>query len=234
VQVGQVTTSTVTANAEIVEPLGVRRYNYSNAVNYANQWVTSGGQKRNSSYPNFTDNDCTNFTSQVALAGGISMQGNGTCRYEANFAEWYVMRSSSPWYWPCVGSNSSWAWSTSWSAVGDFRYYMRDKAQAYVEAYPANNESVALLISRARTGDFIQYDVRSCTSSSCPWVPTHGTVVVERKNNGGYYTNDILLNDHSGGSNGNDNVKTKLRDKYQTWVNGQLTNLRRIVWIKMP
>ncbi len=40
-------------------------YNRTNAVRYANDWVQSGGKKRNSAYPDFSDHggDCTNFIS---------------------------------------------------------------------------------------------------------------------------------------------------------------------------
>ncbi|MFV9505622.1 MAG: amidase domain-containing protein [Oscillochloridaceae bacterium umkhey_bin13] len=208
-------------------------YNRTNAVNYANTWVTSGGRRRNSQYPDFSS-DCTNFTSQVALAGGIRMVGDGSCRDENNPREWYVKRLSSNCGWPGQ-SLRNWAWSRSWSVVADFRVYMRDQRVArVVEAYGANNEAVSLLISRARPGDFIQYDVRECSFFGCSWRPTHGVVVVQAITNQGYHKNDVFVNDHSGSANNTDTVRGSLRAKLNQWIRDNNTNNRRMVWIQMP
>lgn len=204
------------------------RYNRSKAIAYANKWARSGGKKRNSAYPSFKKGDCTNFVSQVARAGGMKMRGGGTCGDEKTTSEWYVGKT----YIPCSVSLPRWKWSTSWSTTRDFRYYMRDKERLHVEAYPANKEAVSLLISRARPGDIIQFDVREKKGGKWVWVPTHSVVVVQRKNKGGYYSNDLLYNDHMGTSN--DNVKASLRAKYQSWVKSRVTRSRRMVWIKMP
>lgn len=211
-------------------------YNRTNAVTYARAWVQRDGKKRNTGapyyYPDFVENDCTNYVSQVARAGGIpSPDGDGTCRDESTQREWYIKKLASPCGWPWQ-SYRNWAWSTSWSVVNDFRRYMADRKGYLVEAYSANSEAVSLLISRARPGDFIQFDVRSCTS--CSWTPTHSVAVVEFRNNGGYYSNDLWYNDHSGGTNGNDSVNASLRGKYQSWSSQNLTGLRRMVWIRMP
>lgn len=200
-------------------------YNSSAAVSYALTWAYSPsetGRKRNSAYPNFSANDCTNFTSQVARAGGISIAGDGSSCGENNSSEWYTKKV---WWSPCGA-----AWSYSWSVVGDFRNYMRSRVGAYVEAYPANREAVSLLISRARPGDFIQFDVWSGSY----WQPTHGVAVVEYQYwLGGYYANDLRYNDHSGGSGGTDSYRRSLRAKLQQWQNESVTGSRRMVWIKM-
>lgn len=217
-----------------IEPSVVLAYNRNAAINYANTWVNQGdGKKRNNNYPDFLENDCTNFTSQIALAGGISMNGDGACRDETTTTEWYVKKLPNvcgyPWQ-----LYRNWAWSTSWIIVNDFRSYMRNRSSAYVEAYPATQEAISLLISRVQPGDFIQLDVRSCWGSWCgDWSPTHGGVIVEKKNNGNYNRNDAFYDDHSGKTNGNDTYKRGLRDKYQQWINEKVTNQRRMVWIQM-
>ena len=224
----------VYSDEQIVEAAATNAYNRSVAVSYANNWVsTNGGKKRNTAlYPDFVENDCTNFTSQVAFAGGIPRSGDGTCRNEATTTEWYVKKLPALCGWPWQ-SYRDWAWSTSWSTVGDFRIYMRDRANAYVEAYGANDNAVSLLISRVQPGDFVQFDVNSCGISGCSWVPTHAVAVVEKRPNSGYSTADALYNDHSGNVNGNDTFKRGLRSKLQQWVGERVTNSRRMVWIQM-
>lgn len=201
-------------------------YNTNIAVNYANEWVArTSGKKRNTSYPEFSNSggDCTNFTSQVARAGGIATSGDGLCGVESTVAEWYIKKL----FWPC-----NFAASTAWTTVKDFRYYMRDRVGAYVEAYPATNEGFSLLISRARPGDFIQFDVRACLT--CSWVPTHGVAVVAYQSSpSGYYGNNLLYNDHSGGANGGDTYQRSLRSKLSEWTNTNVSNYRRLVWVKM-
>lgn len=202
------------------------------ARNYTYQWTAWwGGKSRNPAYPDFPSNDCSNFMSQALRAGGIQMTGSGICRDEPTTSEWYVTKRSS-----LCGlwgqSLRDWNWSTSWSTVRDFRYYVRDRLGAYVEAYPANNQAVSLLISRAREGDIIQFDKRDC--STCAWVPAHAVMVSTRTNVGSYYANDLTYNDHSGnGTNLNDSRDASLRGKYGEWSRLGLTHLRRMVWIKM-
>ncbi len=191
------------------------------ARNYTYQWTSwNGGRVRNPAYKDFGSSDCTNLMSQALRAGGITMAGSGPGGNENNATEWYMYKMG-----------TSWGWSNSWSVVSNFRYYMRDKKGAYVEAYSANTEAMSLLISRALEGDVIQFDVRDC--DACAWVPTHAVMVSTKQNKGGYYANDITYNDHSGGSNYNDSRDASLRAKLTTWSSQGLTNRRRMVWIKM-
>lgn len=208
------------------------RYDRNAAVRYAYEYANRyGGRNRNRAYPDFSNigGDCTNFVSQAVLAGGISMRGDGTCRSESTTREWYMyrLRTECGWW---GQSFRLWKWSTAWTTVRDFRVYMRDYVARRVEAYPANREAISLLISRARPGDIIQFDVYDTSIKG--WVPTHSVIVVRSESKGGYYYNDLRYNDHSGSSWGNDTFEGSIRGKLNSW--GGTNSYRRMVWIQMP
>lgn len=95
----------------------------ASAIAYAYLWSTQGAASRNSDYPDFEDDDCTNFVSQAMKAGGFREIGSGDgCKHEETNVEWYVEANDSP---PltCLGNFRNWEWSTTWSATWPFRDY---------------------------------------------------------------------------------------------------------------
>lgn len=70
----------------ITHPVTAATYNRANAVSYADQWAKA----RNSTYPNFDPNDCTNFASQVMSAGGLPM-----ISLQSEARDWFINTSSS-------------------------------------------------------------------------------------------------------------------------------------------
>ncbi|WP_322493539.1 amidase domain-containing protein [Chloroflexus sp.] len=202
--------ATVASGGVALQSTSRVRYDRSAAVRYAYEYTNRyGGWNRNWAYLDFSNSggDCTNFVSQAVLAGGISMRGDGTCRSESTTHEWYIyrLRTECGWWWQ---SFRLWKWSTSWTTVGDFRAYRRDYGASRVEAYPANKEALSLLISRARPGDIIQFDVYDRSKG---WVPTHSIIVVKSANN------DLLYNDHSGSILGSDTFEGSIRGKLREW-----------------
>jgi hypothetical protein len=171
-------------------------YNRTAAVDYALTWASNGSQKRNSAYPNFS-NDCTNFVSQALKAGGYGFQGNHDgCTYESTQGEWYVYRNSSPSL-TCWGSNRDWLWSTGWATAHDFmKYYGQYSGRAVAYGYANNKEALSLLISRASIGDIVHIQVLS----GGIWNTFH-SMIVTQKVSGTYYTADAKMTYHSGPSN---------------------------------
>lgn len=183
-------------------------YNRDAAAAYALNWAENGKKKRNSSYPNF-DNDCTNFASQAAFAGGIPQRGSGECRDENNTSEWYVKRSA----WWCIGTMREWAWSTPWSVVYPFRSYLWNQGYAYGRTYSRTAAELNQLIYDAWQGDFIQLQA-SGTS--------YHTMVVTS-----WDANDVYLTYHTG-PGGNDVVRKSLRELDRTLPSDQ-----RFILIRM-
>jgi putative amidase-like protein len=69
-------------NPNPVSVLRSTQYNPAAAVAYADQWAHG----RNPNYPDFTDNDCTNFNSQGLEAGGLPLQSvNGFLTDDRNW-----------------------------------------------------------------------------------------------------------------------------------------------------
>ena len=166
-------------------------YNPSSAVSYAYQYSTEGGKGQNQNFPSFRNRggDCTNFASQVVNAGNVPIDGNGTCSSYPTITKWYVNRAQ----WWCV--QSRWAWSTSWSVVGDFYIYQSQ--------YKNNATSTVFAVSQANSlrasavpGDIIQLE-----TGGTKW----HSVIVTKKENG-----EIYLTYHSG-PNGYDCVDHSLQ-----------------------
>ena len=154
-------------------------YNPTAAVSYAYQWAVEGGKAQNPSYPDFRNNggDCTNFASQTVHAGSVPIDGNGTCSYYSTITKWYVNKAA----WWCLQSN--WAWSTSWSVVGDFYTYQTQyKNNANSTVYTVSQ--VNMLRQSALIGDIIQLE-----TGGSKW---HSLVVTKKQ--GG----EIFLTYHSG------------------------------------
>ncbi len=183
-------------------------YNRSAAVNYAYNWAVNGGQKRNSSFPNFTDNDCTNFVSQAVWAGGVPRSGSGDgCRDEGTTREWYSFSASPPLW--CIGSNRNFVWSSAWSVVSDFWNYQTQYARnATSTTYSATQ--LTSLRNAAALGDIVQLQD---STGGAKW----HSMVVTKKANG-----EIYLTYHSG-PGGNDVVDKSLKDvsltgAYSYWL----------------
>lgn len=154
-------------------------YNPTAVVSYAYQWAIEGGKAQNPNYPDFRNRggDCTNFASQAVHAGNMPIDGYGTCSYFSTIAKWYVNRAQ----WWCLQSN--WAWSTSWSVVGDFYTYQTQyKNNADSSVYTVSQASA--LRQSALPGDIIQLE-----TGGSRW----HSLIVTKKQNG-----EIFLTYHSG------------------------------------
>lgn len=149
-------------------------YDRTAAVKYARAWYNS----RNSLYNKHTL-DCTNFASQVVIAGGKKEKKptpmpsgiNATTSY------WYSDRYSMPSY------SYAYRESTSFIRVTDFYTYWA-KTQA-----TKSTTSKSTIISQANLGDIVQLKA----SSGGNW---YHTMIVTKKANGTIYlsghTNDTL------------------------------------------
>ncbi|BAL80174.1 amidase domain-containing protein [Caldisericum exile] len=167
-------------------------YNSSSAVNYAYKYSINAGYGQNPNFPDFRNKggDCTNFASQVVNAGNVPIDGSGTCSSYSTFTKWYVNKAQ----WWCL--QSRWAWSTSWSVVGDFYTY---QSQYKNNAFPtvfAISQANSLRAS-AVPGDVIQLE-----TGGSKW---HSTIVTKKENG------EIYLTYHSG-PNGYDCVDSSLQE----------------------
>ncbi|WP_053372403.1 amidase domain-containing protein [Paenibacillus sp. FJAT-27812] len=88
-------------------------YNRQQVVNYAYNWTTNGGTKRNTAFDNYT-NDCTNFGSQAWNGGGNVMRSQSTVPSG-------ITQSTSYWY--SFKRGTSFDVSTSWIRVVEFYGY---------------------------------------------------------------------------------------------------------------
>ncbi|MBU2713424.1 amidase domain-containing protein [Zooshikella harenae] len=152
-------------------------YDRNAAIDYAYAWW----DKRNPNYPDFGDNDCTNFISQAMIAGGFSQVGSGDgCRDEATRTEFYVNANTPPWW--CMGSNRHWEWSTSWSVVDTFRAYFADENNfAIVLGWTTDRTVAKNLLSR---GDIIQLQKRQGEG----WIIYHNMLVTKEDSKDLYLT----------------------------------------------
>ncbi|QCA29656.1 amidase domain-containing protein [Vagococcus xieshaowenii] len=93
-------------------------FNYAKGTTYALKYALTP----NSSYEVFSNGDCTNFTSQIAFAGGKKKV-------------WAANPSGYPWYWDKKGVYSrSWTvaftFAQYWTADGAITLNYNDKASA--------------------------------------------------------------------------------------------------------
>lgn len=183
-------------------------YNRQAVVNYAYAWTQNGGRRRNSGFPDFTDNDCTNFVSQAVWSGGVPRNGSGDgCRDEVTTSEWYSYSANPPLW--CIGSNRNFVWSSGWSVVADFwRYQTQYRHNATSSTY--SGSQLSQLRSAAALGDIVQLQN---ASGGAKW----HSMVVTRKQNG-----EIYLTYHSG-PNGLDVVDKSLANvaatgSYSYWL----------------
>jgi hypothetical protein len=117
--------------------------NRASAIEYAYLWSQQGSSKRNPIYPDFGDNDCTNFVSQAMFAGGYPKIGNGDgCKQESTFTEWYVNANLDPSIF-CTGDFREWEWATPWSLSADYREYFAHQSSNAIEFGYTENRGVA-------------------------------------------------------------------------------------------
>ncbi len=171
------------------------------AVSYAYQYSIEGAHGQNPNFPDFRNSggDCTNFASQVVNAGNIPLNGSGTCSSYSTITQWYVNRAK----WWCL--QTGWAWSTSWSVVGDFYTHQTQ--------YENNADSTVFAKSQAHSlriyavpGDIIQLE-----TGGSKW----HSMIATKKQNG-----EIYLTYHSG-PNGVDCVDHSL----QSIINANNANI---------
>lgn len=102
-------------------------YNRLAAVQYAERWWNDFNPK----YPNFHNDDCTNYISQCLFAGGAKMWGQPN-------------RSRGWWY-------NGKSWSYSWSVAHSFRWYLSGVHQGLKTQEVATPQELV-------PGDIICYD----------------------------------------------------------------------------
>jgi hypothetical protein len=108
-------------------------YDAYTAATYAYRWNNATGGGRNPAYPYFSSDDCTNFVSQVAEAGGWQYVRSPTGDVYADNYWWF-------------GSASD--YSHSWSVSNNFYWWM----------YYSGRGVFATSNSQALQGDMIQFD----------------------------------------------------------------------------
>ncbi|WP_017813291.1 amidase domain-containing protein [Paenibacillus shenyangensis] len=170
-------------------------YNRQQAVNYAYKWAANGAVKRNGGF-NEWGNDCTNFISQVWLAGGHfkRIPKGGPSGYEGML---YV--TTKYWYSQLSGAGASrFSETSSWTAVDDFYTFWTSQGSAG-SYYP--HTQVSSLISKAQPGDIVQL---SYTSGN-KYDRTHSMVVTKKVGS------TVYLTYHSGPNN-KDVVDKSIKD----------------------
>ena len=85
-------------------------YSPSAAIQYADTWATS----HNPNYPDFVDNDCTNFVSQAVHAGGVAFDKSGI--------QWYCE----------PGILYGWNYSSQWTVAQDFYNWIVNDSHGYL------------------------------------------------------------------------------------------------------
>ncbi len=130
-----------------------RTYNRQAAVDYADQWAHA----RNSAFPNFGSgegcNDCTNYLSQMLLAGGHTQ----IVRYNNTVFDWWYYCDE---FGVCSNSNT-------WSAT--------DWMNSYATQYSDKFEKVNTGITSLSEGDFFIMDL---ATSPHHGIPNHARLVV--------------------------------------------------------
>lgn len=110
-------------------------YNYSAARNYA---LKHAFKYNNADYASFSNRggDCTNFVSQILVAGGIPKNNNWYFRYVPNPSNYPPRKET---------------FSRSWVSATDFYNYWKNKVPVIDGRYKDN------IIPHANVGDIIQY-----------------------------------------------------------------------------
>ncbi|UOE94734.1 amidase domain-containing protein [Alkalihalobacillus sp. LMS39] len=123
-------------------------YSGSKAAQYALDWSTHGGKKRNPLY-NKHKYDCTNFASQAVLAGGKKQNVPSPVKtgITQSTTRWYSIRYEN---WRSNHFVYAWNESTSWVRVVDFYSYWSQRVPT------KNYTNRSSVISYANTGDIVQ------------------------------------------------------------------------------
>lgn len=156
-------------------------YDRAAAVTYADMWAKA----RNARYPNFSANDCTNFTSQVLEAGG--------------YRQW-VTDPTNSWAWfhtenPMYNHENS----QTWSAANRMNEYATNW-QYYSSDFQIRGTSMSAIYS-LEAGDF--FLVRLIDNDQDPPGPSHARVIVgygspqDGTTCPGGYSSCLLANQHS-------------------------------------
>ncbi|MDQ0062740.1 amidase domain-containing protein [Paenibacillus harenae] len=154
-------------------------YNRQQVVNYAYNWTTNGGTKRNTNFDIY-QNDCTNFGSQAWNGGGNVMRSQSS-------VPGGITQTTSYWY--SFKRGTSFDVSTSWIRVVDFYGYWSGYRGVITSSYADTAFDKSILRNNAEPGDIVQLS------------PTGGgdkyhTMVVTKKD-----ANDIYFTYHSGPNN---------------------------------
>jgi hypothetical protein len=132
-------------------------YNRDAARQYADQYWSI----LNPSYRYISDNDCTNFISQVLKAGGVPHIGTSYTGAIFNPDSWIYINSG--------------AWSHSWSvAMENYPNFPTGGLVGHAYRYLGNRFDRNLYISTLEAGDFVMFDATEPTNG----LATHGRIGV--------------------------------------------------------
>ena len=137
-------------------------YDRDKAVSYANLYW----EEYNPYYPEFEDNDCTNYISQIILSGGAPMDHSGQ-------HQWYYQDQSRP----------KITYSYSWAVVQDFFYYVTKNSWTGPVA-------IRTTLDKLQKGDIIQF-----YSPSKGWLHSIVVVKIPDKSKTGN-SSHYLINSH--------------------------------------
>lgn len=116
-------------------PAAAQTFNVSNGTAYAVKWAQSPNTL---SYPYFPDKDCTNFASQILVAGGIKMHEDSSTK-----RGWWCKRIGTV-------NPGSFSCSNSWSVADAFVRFMGTNGNTC--------KDFKRFSAKLRAGDFIAFD----------------------------------------------------------------------------
>jgi hypothetical protein len=119
-------------------------FRVSAAVRYAKRWANFE-KDRNNRFPSFADNDCTNFTSQVLMAGRSSFMRN----FEKGQGSWWIYKMRR--HPPTLYYNDIFEWTKSWALADSLMSHLWEYGMtSQVSSSKASGDSW-------RVGDIVAY-----------------------------------------------------------------------------
>ncbi|MDQ0228399.1 amidase domain-containing protein [Metabacillus niabensis] len=138
--------------------------NVGNARKYAEKYY----KNYNTAYPKYPL-DCTNFVSQILLAGGKRLVGTSTTTLVKDTKAWFIMKRP----------DNTFSRSTSWTVVTDLYSHLVRTQGSYT------NSTKSHIIKNAKSGDVIQFKKKGADRYS------HSMWVYEKQNS------NLLLSGHT-------------------------------------
>ncbi len=152
---------------------GSSKYDRNAAVGYAKEWYLDC----NDQYYNYSQ-DCTNFTSQCLVAGGIEMT-DGWHSYKSGSYKWY-----NPLAWFNYKYGYNWDVEFSWSVAEDQFYYFSNPANGYINGDVITISSPSGIESVAKYGGVQQGDLMYFMNGEDG---IHHSTIITRVENGMIY-----------------------------------------------